>query len=99
MQVTVRFLLEAEVELHDAVAFYNAQHAGLGNRLAAEISEGLARIVEYPHAWPLIGRRVRRYRLLKFPYGLVYVPLPSEIAVVAVMHLHREPAYWKARLR
>jgi hypothetical protein len=34
----------AEAELDEAVAYYNAQSAGLGAELASEIREGLARI-------------------------------------------------------
>lgn len=96
--MTVRILAEAETEFGDAVAYYNAQLDGLGADFAAEVRDGLARIEEYPKAWQLLARRVRRYRLNRFPYGLVYAALPSETVVVAVMHLHRNPDYWKDRL-
>ena len=96
--MTIRFLKEAESELDGAVAYYNAQLVGLGAEFAAEVSDGLARIEEYPRAWQLLDKRVRRYRLNRFPYGLVYAPLPAEIVVVSVMHLHRQPDYWKDRL-
>jgi hypothetical protein len=93
--VTIRFLAEAEAELDGAVAYYDSQLSGLGADFAAEVQRGIARIAEYPRAWQLIGRRVRRYRLNRFPYGLVYVELQSEIVVLAVMHLHRRPDYWR----
>jgi plasmid stabilization system protein ParE len=96
--VKVRFLPEAESELGDAVAYYDAQSAGLGAELAMEVRDGLARIEEHPQAWQLLGRRVRRYRLSRFPYGLLYAEPQSEIIVLAVMHLHRRPDYWKERL-
>jgi plasmid stabilization system protein ParE len=95
--VTIRFLAEAETELDDAVAYYEAQLAGLGSDFAAEVRAGLARIEEYPEAWQLLGQRVRRYRLNRFPYGILYAVLDHEIVVVAVMHLHRKPDYWQAR--
>jgi plasmid stabilization system protein ParE len=96
--VTVRFLVEAEAELDGAVTYYNAQLSGLGAELAAEVRDGLARVEEHPKAWQLLGRRVRRYRLTRFPYGLLYTELQSEIVVLAVMHLHRKPDYWRERL-
>jgi plasmid stabilization system protein ParE len=96
--VTIRFLLAAEAELADAIAHYDAQLPGLGGELALEVRDGLARIEEYPEAWQLLSRRARRYRLSRFPYGLVYAELQSEILVLAVMHLHRKPDYWKERL-
>lgn len=92
----VRFLAEAERELDEAVAHYNGLAAGLGTQFALEVREGLRRVAEFPEAWHRLGPRVRRYRLKRFPYGIVYAPLPSEIAVVAIMNLRRKPDYWKS---
>jgi hypothetical protein len=96
--VRVRFLAEAEGELDEAVAHYNGLAPGLGTELAMEVRQGLKRIAEFPDAWHKLGPRVRRYRLKRFPYGIVYAALPSEIAVVAIMNLRRKPGYWKRRL-
>ena len=89
----IRFTADADVELAHAVAYYDRLSAGV--EFVAEVSDGLHRIEEYPEAWQLLGPRVRRYRLRRFPYGLVYKLLESEIVVLAVMHLHRKPDYWK----
>ena len=44
------------------------------------------------------GAAYRRKLLQQFPYGLVYhQPEPDWVEVVAVMHLHREPDYWRHR--
>lgn len=37
--------------------------------------------------------------LRRFPYLVVYVEEESFIEVIAVMHAHRNPEIWKARLR
>ena len=60
-------------------SIYNGLSAGLGAEFAAEIRGSLGRITEYPEAWQLLGPRVRRYRLKRFPYGLVYRLLQMEI--------------------
>ena len=73
----VRFLSEAEVEIDEAVTYYNAQRTGLGAEFAGAVRDGLVRIKERTKAWQLIGLRVRRYRLSRFPYGLVFAPLLS----------------------
>jgi toxin ParE2 len=99
MTLPVRFLPEAAGELDEAVAYYNAQKAGLGSDFAVEVRDGLARVQQYPKGWQSLSGRIRRYRLQRFPYGLVYAPLAAEIVVVAVMHLHRKPGYWKGRLK
>ena len=95
--MTIRFLPEAEAELDDAIAYYEAQLVGLGIEFAREVRAGLARIEEFPDGWQLLSRRVRRYRLNRFPYGILYAVLDGEIVVVAVMHLHRKPDYWETR--
>jgi hypothetical protein len=37
--------------------------------------------------------------LERFPYRLLFVLEPERAVVVAVMHLHRRPEYWKRRVR
>jgi plasmid stabilization system protein ParE len=95
--MTVSFVAAAKEELEDAIGYYESQSPGLGFAFASEIKDGLIRVVEFPNSWQLIGPRVRRYRLRRFPYGIVYVSRDAQITVLAVMHLHREPSYWKAR--
>src|SRR4029077_9230896 len=95
--VTIRFRAEAEAEFDAAVTYYELQLAGLGTEFAAEVQAGLARIEEFPDAWQLLSRRVRRYRLSRFPYGILYAQLDPDIIVVAIMHLHRKPDYWLER--
>jgi hypothetical protein len=97
--VKVRFLPAAAAELDEAVAHYNGLAPGLGGELAMEVRQGLRRIKEFPDAWHKLGPRVRRYRLKRFPYGIVYASLPSQVAVIAFMNLRRKPGYWKKRLR
>jgi toxin ParE2 len=80
----IRLLADAE-----AVAYDDGLLSGLGSEFASEVRGGLRRIEEHPKAWPLLADHIRRYRLNRFPYGLVYMPLQSEIIVLAVMHLHR----------
>ena len=94
----VRLLLVAEQELDEAVAWYNNQADQLGSVFAAEVFDGIALMREYPNAWHRLGPRTRRFRLRRFPYGLVYAVLPDELVIIAVMHLHRQPDYWRNRL-
>ncbi len=96
--MTVRFLAEAETELDEAVAYYEAQSSGLGRVFALVVRDGVARIEDYPKAWQRIGPRVRRYLINRFPYAIVDADLPEENVIVAVMHLHRRPDYWRKRL-
>lgn len=96
--MNVRLLEPAVDEFNEAVDWYRGQSAGLAEKFAAEVQVACQRIAEHPHAWHPLGEGVRRFRLKRFPYGLVYVVEAGDILVLAVAHLHREPTYWRARL-
>lgn len=93
----IRFLRPARQELTDAVRYYNAEQAGLGITFRNEAWATLQRIREFPFAWQALGGAMRRCQMQRFPYGVIYEPAASEIIVVAVAHLHREPMYWQGR--
>lgn len=95
---SVRFYPAAEVELRDAVAYYNEQCAGLGFEFAAEIRKTLDRILRFPSAWTKLSPRIRRCLTNRFPYAVIFQLNDSDIFIVAVMHLKREPNSWRANL-
>ena len=84
--------------MNEAVAWYAAQAPGLELKFVAEIETASRRIAEYPHAWHPLGDGIRRYRLSRFPYELIYVAEGNDLIVLAVAHLHREPSYWRSRM-
>ncbi len=96
--MVVEFLVPAQAEFDEAVAYYDSQQAGLGSQFAKEVSFTLQRILQYPEAWSPLSKRARRCRTHKFPYGIIYQIRGGLLLVVAVMHLHREPRTWKSRL-
>ncbi len=71
---------------------------GLASSLR-ELSTRGSNVLASPNTWQRLSPRTRRYRLNRFPYGLVYAVLPTETVIVAVMHLHRNPGYWVDRLK
>ncbi len=94
----IRLLKIPETELDEAVTFYNSEQPELGADFIVEFIHSLERIKTYPKAWNPFTQNTRRCQLRRFPYGIVYQILESEILVVAVSHLHREPRYWKDRI-
>ncbi|SDR63096.1 hypothetical protein SAMN05519103_08248 [Rhizobiales bacterium GAS113] len=93
--MSLRFLAIAQAELDEAIAWYGAQAPGLGQVFFADIIKALGRIERYPHTWPPLTPDLRRCRLMRFPYGIIYEP--DELLVIAVAHLHRAPLYWRDR--
>lgn len=41
---------------------------------------------------------LRKCLLPRFPYMVIYAPLPGEVLVLAVGHQHRQPGYLRDRL-
>ena len=96
--MTVRLLEIAEIELDQAVHWYGEQAPGLGEAFLIEVLSTADRIARFPEAWHSLGEGIRRCRLSRFPYGLIYTIDNDAILVLAVAHLHRRPDYWRDRL-
>lgn len=94
----IRFLEIAEIELDEAIQYYNQQAARLGDDFLTEVLDALDRIAGFPEAWHACSRRTRRCQTRRFPYGIIYQVRKTEILVIAVANLHRDPDYWEARL-
>ena len=97
--MTVRFLEIAEVELDQAIQWYAAQAPGQGDAFLIEVLSAADRITHFPEAWQQLDNGIRRCRLNRFPYGLIYTIDNGDILVLAVAHLHRQPDYWRDRLK
>ena len=87
----------AETELREAVTYYNMKVDGLGADLTSKVRVAAEEIRRHPEAWPIVRPNVRRKRVPRFPYGLVYQEFEDKIVVLAVMHLNRKPDYWTDR--
>jgi plasmid stabilization system protein ParE len=96
--MSVRLLESAQAELDDAIAWYASQAPGLGDAFLIETLKPLKLIEQYPKAWHPLTQQVRRCRLRRFPYSVVYAQEGSDLLVLAVAHQHRKPGYWGARL-
>ena len=97
--MTVRFLVPAQQELDDAVAWYDQQADGLGNEFLDELDRVIRRVVVYPLSALEIESGLRRGLLARFPYGIIFGLDGDTVVVVAVAHLHREPRYWADRVK
>jgi len=97
MKITL--LEEAGREFSAAVAYYDSQEAGLGQRFEDEIDKTLLWLGEHSSVCPLRRGIYRRANLHIFPYYIPYVVRESTLWVVAVAHSRRRPEYWIRRTR
>jgi len=88
---------EAEIELNEAIDYYEKIESGLGFDFANEIYAAIQRSVSLPKAWAKIDNDIRRSLVNRFPYGVLYSQEPNGIYIIAIMNLHRHPDYWKNR--
>lgn len=88
---------EAEAEFLDAIGFYEEREPGLGYDFSIEVHFTIQNILSFPRAWSILGDDIRRCQTRRFPYGVVYSQEKDMIYILAVMHLHRDPDYWKDR--
>lgn len=92
------FLAPARAELQEAIQFYESRQPDLGREFADEVSDAVASILQHPTRWKRVFEDVRQYRLRRFPYAVVYQIRRDRIRIMAVMHLRRNPIYWRNRL-
>ena len=89
-------------EIDATVSWYEEQRAGLGLEFLGELRTTLDELREAPTAStrepvsPEAG--VRRRRIHRFPYAVVFAESTTEYVVIAVMHLRRRPGYWLSRV-
>ena len=93
----IEFHHDADEEMKAAAVYYEERVIGLGSDFLDEVEHGLNRIRQFPLLWPIYEGEYRRYLLKRFPYGLIYRIETEKIFIIAVVHLHRKPRYWKGR--
>ncbi len=94
----IRFSKPAQLEVDDAVTWYDTQSSGLGTQFLDDLDRTVRRIVAYPLSCQEVEPELRRCLFSRFPYGIIYGIDGDTIIVIAVAHLHREPRYWINRM-
>jgi toxin ParE1/3/4 len=71
----------------------------LARRFLRRTSDVIAILRLFPDSGSPLGRQARRFPLTPFSYDLIYVPLESDIYLIAFAHHRRRPGYWSDRVR
>ena len=90
---------EANREFQEALDYYAGISPELGARFYREMEQLMRDVCERPQLFRLFDPPARRHFTDRFPYGVIYLVEPDHIWIVAVMHLHREPGYWRERVK
>src|SRR4051812_2343058 len=97
--MTFRILDSARKEFRQARVRYSKVRPELGMRFRSAVVVAFDQIESQPLRYAKYSGHARMYRAKRFPYGVNYVFHKSDIVVIAIMHLHRRPGYWKGRLK
>jgi toxin ParE1/3/4 len=92
---------EAEIELAEAILWYEEHRQHLGEELLEQVRTAVARIGEGFDGSPYLefGEQgaTRRVLLDRFPYAIVFAVVSDTVHVLAFSHHHRRPGYWRDR--
>ena len=97
--MTYQFHPEAEAEHLESVAYYEERQPGLGASYLAEFESALEQVCDAPSRYPIEQRPdIRRIRLQRFPFTVLFRESGGIVQVLAVAHHRRRPLYWLGRL-
>jgi toxin ParE1/3/4 len=97
--MTYEFHPEAELELFEAAARYEAEVPELGSRFGDEVERVINVLLECPELGARVDENLRHFVLRKFPFSVVYAVAGQLIYIVAIAHSSREPQYWRSRTK
>jgi hypothetical protein len=90
----------AEAEHLDSIAYFESKKAGLGASYLAEFERTMSTICEAPHRYAIAKNPdVRRVRMKRFPFTVLFRESSGTVQVLAVAHNRRRPQYWLGRLK
>ena len=92
---------EAKAEAADAVEWLEQARPGLGQEFRVALRALIMRLQPTEQHAVLEecgGYQVRSALLRRFKYRVIFLDLPDEVRVLAVMHTARRPSYWRGRI-
>ncbi len=93
----VRWLPEAKLEADAAASYYKERQPGLEIRFLDVLEDVLRRIQRHPQIYRKVNGNLRKCKLPRFPFGVIFRVRTRYIEIIAVMHLRKAPGYWKHR--
>ena len=100
MSLRVVITPAAAADIVEARDWYDSQAVGVGDKFYFAVRNRIHDALEnplLPRAW---GRRkIRKFRIPKYPHSIYYEINTEELQVLAVVHGARNPKYLNYRLR
>ncbi len=88
----------AEADLAGAIEWYRHIRPGLESDLVLCVEEALDRILDHPETFTTVIPGVRRARVHRFPYNILFRMRDRSIEIVAIYHAKRDPIALRDRI-
>jgi hypothetical protein len=87
----------AELELKQAVNYYNGKKPGLGDEFVAELDYIFEKIQKNPGMFPKVIERTQKAVLKRFPFNVYFIVVDTRVFITAIFNTWREPKIWRDR--
>jgi toxin ParE1/3/4 len=94
----LEFHPEALAEYEDAARYYSECQPGLEMRFITAVEHVIQQIMDAPEVWRILEEDVRWHLTRLFPFAVLYTIEKDYVLIIAIMHCHREPGYWRERV-
>jgi toxin ParE1/3/4 len=88
----------ARKDIAEAQDWCRRESAALAASFRAELDRQMGRIVDRPALFPFARADVRRAKLRRFPYSVLFRVMPDGIYVIACFHSSRDPGVRRRRI-
>ena len=96
--MTYVFHPAAEIEYLESIAYFESKKPGLGATYLEDYERIMKNICQAPHRYPIEKQPdIRRVKMNKFPYFILFRESSNIVQVLAVAHYRRRPQYWLGR--
>ena len=89
---------EAADETAEAALFYKRRDVEVSRRFRTEVYAAIERARSQPLVYRVFEDDLRKVRVERFPYSVIFRLTADTLQVLAIAHASREPGYWKQRV-
>lgn len=94
----IEFHPETEAEFAHHLDFYREKSAGLAAEFVDAVEQAVSFVRGNPEAGSPASGELRRWRVRRFPFTVIYREEADRIYVLALAHHRQRPGYWRHRV-
>jgi toxin ParE1/3/4 len=87
----------ARLDVLEAIEWYSERSREIGAEFVRVLDAAFESIRQNPAQFPEVDGPIRKAVLRPFPYTVLFTADETEIVVLSVFHVRRDPKHWKGR--